>query len=1583
MRMKQIGQTIIGKIPERFSQKKIPKVPLIIVALISGTIGTYVLIQSFAETPTSCTKTLSSGGNVQTFVGSLSGGDTGCLRSGSYTTSGDLNFSTSDVTLTSYPGERATINLGSGSMARIADGATHVTIKRLNLSTNGYHTIRVFGNHAVLEGVDFTNNHANGAGACIGVGGSEGKPTGVIIRLNKIHDCGGNGTNLNHGIYANTFTDLLITDNLFWGNGGYSVQLYPDTTRATVSHNVIDGSKEYSVRGGVVIDGSTAVDDIIEYNIIANTATAGITTRTGSGHQANYNCFDNNSGGNISGSNISQEGNIDTSPQFVDRASHDYTLRSGTGCLPLIQYDTAAKVEAAFFSGSTTPSTSPLASLPFTNGTVVAADYAKTDNPVTEAWNYVTNGYFLGSTFVPSGDPQITWAATGGDPLPAFDGQVHTGYRSLTTEGNQAIWDAKNQPDSTRAQLGGWTGSEIFHAGEVGTRELTGFSVRLDPDTPLPYDQAPGGGNTKYSTIVQWKSATSSSVNGKPPFIFNEGKDGVKMVYNGPSGLIEEVISPKTGFTVPRGKWIRFALDINYSTTTSGAYRLWGDLDGSGVFKPLTPKHNVITVIPGYTRNVMNIGPYHKLSLPKNGRDYANVNVLKHSVSDPWDNNGSQSGEILWKGDGSEPLDQQWSEVSDQFHCGSSTYPGIFPDGRINMDTTSSIATSSSQGRAIHFFLAKGDNCYIGRTELLQNAYDYLDNPTNKLFKNGDDIWIAMEFYLPDTYPLNGSAQSAGGGAWQLHTYGGCGINLGQGSSIGPDSTGIPGQGKYRLRMIADETCNTSYPSVYETTVRHNQWYKIMMHVKFENDKTGFFYQYFDKNDGKGMQLVYSCTSCVTNQYNTDDPNGDVGMRSHIGLYPGSTVVQDMDLYVAGYTVATSRAAAEANAFPGGGSTPPPPDTTAPSVSITSPSDGATVSGSKTVSANASDDTGVANVQFKLDGANLGSADTSSPYSINWDTTKAANGSHILTAVATDTAGNTKTFSAVNVTVSNAPQASCDGSTDLICEDFSSNANNFTTSNGTWSVSGGQYKLNPPQDNPDNIGLHNRAIHGTNVNGDFVANVDASVDNTSSNWNDFGVVFNYQDSNNYYFLSFNESNDNYTHGIFRVVNGVQTQLADIPASMTPGTTYAVKVEKTGSTINAYLNGSLAATTTDSTFTSGQVGLASRDDPATFDNLRVASTEPAPDTTAPTVSITSPSDGETVSDIVTATANASDDVGVTYVVFSLDGTLKLADNASPYNYSFDSKTLTNGSHTLSAKAYDAAGNTKTATITINVNNPDTTAPSAPSNLSATAADSTTVNLSWSASTDSGTNATGVAGYNILRNGAVVAQTTETSYTDSGLAADTAYSYVVQAYDKAGNVSNNSNEATVTTPQAPDTTLPSTPSNLNANVVSSTQINLSWNASTDSGGSGLAGYNVYRDGNKLNSSLVTMISYGDSTLSPESTYSYTVEAVDGAGNKSELSLPVSATTLSSETSGGTSSAVQIKVVDSSNQPVSNAQATLNGQREKTDRLDGIATYYDVPVGDASLKVKSKGDTTSHTVDITGDSTQTTPETILIEI
>ena len=90
-----------------------------------------------------------------------------------------------------------------------------------------------------------------------------------------------------------------------------------------------------------------------------------------------------------------------------------------------------------------------------------------------------------------------------------------------------------------------------------------------------------------------------------------------------------------------------------------------------------------------------------------------------------------------------------------------------------------------------------------------------------------------------------------------------------------------------------------------------------------------------------------------------------------------------------------------------------------PSVSITVPVPGATVAGTITVAASATDSVGVVGVQFKVDGMYLGPELSTGPYAISWNTASVPNGFHTLTAVARDIAGNTSTSSAVTVRVRN------------------------------------------------------------------------------------------------------------------------------------------------------------------------------------------------------------------------------------------------------------------------------------------------------------------------------------------------------------------------------------------------------------------------------------------------------------------------------------------------------------------------------------------------------------------------------------
>ncbi len=211
--------------------------------------------------------------------------------------------------------------------------------------------------------------------------------------------------------------------------------------------------------------------------------------------------------------------------------------------------------------------------------------------------------------------------------------------------------------------------------------------------------------------------------------------------------------------------------------------------------------------------------------------------------------------------------------------------------------------------------------------------------------------------------------------------------------------------------------------------------------------------------------------------------------------------------------------------------------------------------------------------------------------------------------------------------------------------------------------------------------------------------------------------------------------------------------------------------------------------------------------------------------------------------------------------------------------------------IGAYEYPAGGSTS-----------DTTAPSNPTNLAASAVSTSQINLSWSASTDN----VGVTGYRLERcsgancsNFAEIATPGGTSYSNTGLAAGTTYGYRVRAVDAAGNPSSYSSVASATAPNqtTTDTAAPSNPTNLAASAVSTSQINLSWSASTDN--VGVTGYRLERcsGANCTNFAQIATpggTSYSNTGLTAGTTYRYRVRAVDLAGNLSSYSSVASATT-----------------------------------------------------------------------------------------
>ena len=290
-------------------------------------------------------------------------------------------------------------------------------------------------------------------------------------------------------------------------------------------------------------------------------------------------------------------------------------------------------------------------------------------------------------------------------------------------------------------------------------------------------------------------------------------------------------------------------------------------------------------------------------------------------------------------------------------------------------------------------------------------------------------------------------------------------------------------------------------------------------------------------------------------------------------------------------------------------------DTTPPTVSVTAPAAGATVSGDVTVTATAADNVAVAGVSFFVDGQAVGAEDTSVPYSVTWPTTSGTNGSHSLTARARDAAGNQATSTAVAVTVSN--QA-------------------------------------PPDTTPPTVSVTAPAA-GATVSGDVTVTATAA-DNVAV----AGVSF------------------------FVDGQAVGAEDTSVPYSVTWPTTSGT-------------NGSHSLTARARDAAGNQ---------ATSTAVAVTvSNQAPPDTTPPTVSVTAPAAGATVSGDVTVTATAADNVAVAGVSFFVDGQAVGAEDTSvPYSVTWPTTSGTNGSHSLTARARDAAGNQATSTaVAVTVSN----------------------------------------------------------------------------------------------------------------------------------------------------------------------------------------------------------------------------------------------------------------------------------------
>ncbi|MFY0571258.1 PHB depolymerase family esterase [Archangium lansingense] len=344
-------------------------------------------------------------------------------------------------------------------------------------------------------------------------------------------------------------------------------------------------------------------------------------------------------------------------------------------------------------------------------------------------------------------------------------------------------------------------------------------------------------------------------------------------------------------------------------------------------------------------------------------------------------------------------------------------------------------------------------------------------------------------------------------------------------------------------------------------------------------------------------------------------------------------------------------------------------DTTAPTVAITFPTAGSTVAGAIDIAATASDDTGVTKVEFLIDGAVVGQGVASlqaGPYTYNWNTTSYSTGVHNLQARAYDAAGNTAASATVAVTV--------DQNSVRFTERFS----NAGPDNADWSIT--EWAL----DASDQTGVTgSQSILGSATPSFNTVTRTASVSVTlTSNprltyWRKLDLSGANTSASASFRVVVNNGTDNVVDsvtksGVGTITEANWTQRADIDLSAYANRTVILKFIVT-------------ATDTGSTLTRAK---------AWVDSISVGPPSASADTTPPTVNVTAPANAATVSGTVDVTASASDAVGVSKVEFYIDGALADTDTVAPYVFTWNTAGVANGSHSLMAKAYDAANNVST-------------------------------------------------------------------------------------------------------------------------------------------------------------------------------------------------------------------------------------------------------------------------------------------------
>ena len=256
------------------------------------------------------------------------------------------------------------------------------------------------------------------------------------------------------------------------------------------------------------------------------------------------------------------------------------------------------------------------------------------------------------------------------------------------------------------------------------------------------------------------------------------------------------------------------------------------------------------------------------------------------------------------------------------------------------------------------------------------------------------------------------------------------------------------------------------------------------------------------------------------------------------------------------------------------------------------------------------------------------------------------------------------------------------------------------------------------------------------------------------------------------------------------------------------------------------------------------------------------------------------------------------------------------------------------------------------------NTDTEAPSVPSGLTVTNTTTYSIDLSWSASTDN----IGVSSYDVYVDGNLEASTSNINYTITGLSSNITYDLTVSARDIADNVSPQSAPLTVVTQE--DTEAPSVPMNIVISDETDVSFKITWDPSTDN--TEVIHYNIYID--NIFHDMINISSYTIYELTASTTYSVTLEAVDGLNNTSAQSAPVNATTtdgnsnttmelLISEYVEGSSNNKAIEIANLITSPVEldgyNLRRDSNGGGEWSERFDLTGT---INVGDVIVIINA---------------------------